>query len=110
MIVAGTLRDRIRIIPPTRTQTRGGSTVETFDAASGFQVWAAVRPQGNAETIRNGLLATDTTYAIRIRFREDVNDSVRIQYSTRTLDAFSVIPGGRNNREWLDIVAKERAA
>ena len=108
MIAAGKLRDRIKIVPSATTQNRAGTTVETFDPASGFLVWAEVRAQGNAETIRNGLNATDTSYAIRIRYRTDVNDSAQIVYRDRTLDIFSVVEGGR--REWLDIVAKERAA
>ena len=104
---AGKLNERIQIVPPSTTRNEVGESV----VADGFpfRVWASVRQQGSAEKQRNGITTTDDTFSIRIRYRESIDTSMKIIYRGRTLEISSVMPGGRMNREYIDIFATESA-
>ena len=104
---AGTLRENIQIITPVVGRNAFGESITGWNQTIPVIVAAAVRQQSSAEQVRNGLSGTDNSYAIRIRYREDVTGAARITYRGRTLEIASIIEGGHAGREWLDIVAKE---
>lgn len=107
MMAAGDMHDRIGISQPTTTQNRLGETLASLGAP--VNVFASVRPQDNAEQVRNGINSDTTTYAIRIRYRPGVTNESQIIYRGQTLDVYSLTAGGYANREWIDIVAKEKS-
>jgi len=103
----GNLNERIQIVTPSTTQNEFGESVVADGPA--VTVWASVRQQGSAEKQRNGITTTDDTFSIRIRYRESIDTSMKIVYRGRTLAISSVMPGGRMNREYIDIFATESA-
>lgn len=102
---AGKLNERIQLIGQATTQNGFGESV-VADADT-LTVWASVRQQGSAEKQRNGITTTDDTFAIRMRYRESIDTTMKIVYRGRTLAISSVMPGGRMNREYIDIFATE---
>ena len=102
---AGELRDRIEIKTPAMAQDRNGNTIAGMGDLPA-DAWARVRQMPSTEQIRNGMSGSDEVYAIRIRWRDDIQPNTQITYRCRTLEVASSIEGGHANREWIDIIAK----
>ena len=102
--VAGGLRHRVKFQKPIPTEdARGGPVVEWADHVtiwgevmylSGTEYWAARQDNSRAEG------------RVRIRYRDDINPTMRMVYDGRVLEILSLIPFGSRKTE-LHIMFKE---
>ena len=102
----GDLKNRIKLEAPTDTSDGMGGITQTF--ASMATVFAAIWPVSASEQIQNMGLTMTITHRIRIRYRDDVIPSWRINYNGKYYNIVSIINPGMNNRQ-LEILAKEAA-
>lgn len=105
---SGTLHDRITIQRPStalRDNQWGRQGEQFVDLAT---VWANVRPITAREQLRGGGIQSETSFTIRLRYREDINDQCRIVYRGNVLDIASVLDVDGRRRE-IEILATQTA-
>ena len=96
--------DRIITIQQrTVTRDRFGSEVEVW--ADLDEVWASFRPRTATETFRNdsNVVQSVTTAAFRIRWRADVDETMRLIHEGDEWGVTGIIEVGR--RDKLDLIA-----
>lgn len=109
--------DRLVIISTPISESdvgeNAGETTTTYEYLA--TVWAEVRQPSAMETVRNGATTAQATYAIRIRWRDDVTAGCRLTYvgrdiheisQRRTLEISQVIEGHKRRTE-LQLIAHE---
>jgi SPP1 family predicted phage head-tail adaptor len=100
----GDLKNRIQLEAPVAASDNMGGSTDTFTTMA--TIWAAIWPVSASEQIE-GMGATMTiTHRIRIRYREDVIPSWRINFKGKYYNIVSIINPGMNNR-MIEILAKE---
>ena len=106
-IRAGALDRRVEIL----------KLASTIDAVSGEAVksysrraftWANIRSIGGYEKMRSGRedLATKMNL-FRIRYRADIETTDIIVFNGAHWGVQSLAPGGRRNREWIEVMAEQ---
>ena len=80
----------------------GGEVVTWVELA---MVWAAFRPQTATERFRNesNIEQASNTAAFRIRYRVDVDETMRVVYDGHEWDIEGIVEVGR--RDKLDLIA-----
>lgn len=68
-------------------------------------IWANVRFERGSEFIRNNKNTAVTRASIRVRYREDVDEGMRIVYGKRILNIVNILPD-ENEKKWLDIIVE----
>ena len=103
MTAAGNLRDRITIQRKTGGKDAWGTPLP--EAWVDFHsLWASVRHQSGAESIRSGADTSVVKASIRVRWRADLDASMRVLHLGMTYDIEAVLPGAK--REYVDLVCK----
>ena len=103
MLRSGTLRHRI-----TLQRKTGG--VDGWDTPlpeaweDVAKVWANVRHQSGAESIKAGADVSIVRASIRLRWREGLNAGMRVLYAGAVYDIEAVLPGG--GRQYIDLVCR----
>lgn len=96
----GKLNRRIIIQQRVTTQDTLGQPVETWNDVA--TVWADIRnPNGLSfanESIKAGAEASVARVSMRIRYREDIDTSMRVELNGETHDIVAVIPDHARRR------------
>ena len=97
-IAIGDLRHRVTVERPLRTSDEGGAADITWQVVA--LVWAKVEGRGGQEPVR-----ADTTVArgvtnITIRFRDDIDATMRIAHAGANYEIVSVTDAD-GHRRWL---------
>ena len=100
---AGDLRDRVVIQQKTSgTDAWGAPLPEAWaDYAS---LWSNIRFLSGTETITAGADTSIVKASIRIRWRTDITEGMRVVHGAQTFDIEAVLYGQR--REYVDLQAK----
>jgi SPP1 family predicted phage head-tail adaptor len=102
----GNLNNRITIQSRTAGEDEAGQPLLTWtDVAT---VWANVAGQTGLGTIKNSgdVTAAIKAYSFRIRFREGIDEGMRVLYSATPFDVKQVRMDYAG-REWTDLVCEQ---
>lgn len=100
----GRLDRRIRIERPTTAQDLFGEPVPTWGVLD--TVWAQVEPLKGSERFVAQQASAEVDTRFTVRWRDDIDATMRIVYEDAVYDIDSVIEIGRH--EGLEIMAKSR--
>ncbi|MEL6873351.1 MAG: phage head closure protein [Pseudomonadota bacterium] len=103
----GRLRHRVTIEMPVRIQTEGGAAQETWLPLE--TVFAELCPRDGRERVRGDQLDAEVTHVVRMRFRDDLNEDMRLTMPGRTFEITAVIDEGEMRR-WVKLLCIERRA
>ena len=92
----GDLRRRVTLEQPATTADGMGGVSTTWTTLA--TVWAAVAPKGGTEKLHADQLTSTITYDVTIRYRKDVDASMRVGYEGRTLRILGVIDQDERHR------------
>ena len=107
MIEIGKLRHRALIEQPNPTPDGGGGGDQAWAMVA--TVWAAVEPVSGREVRVAEKLNAEITHKVTIRYRDDVDASMRFDFGGRKLRIRAVInPLERNI--WLECLCEEEFA
>ncbi len=95
----GNLRHRITIQQIARIDDGAGGYTETW--ASAGTVYADVYPLKGQERYDAQQIQANLSHRVTIRYRADVNPSMRLSYGTRTLVIEAVIDPEERHRELI---------
>lgn len=97
---------RIRIEYPAKSKDSAGAPVVTWTLLAA--VWAEVRDDlpSRAEGNRAGLEQVRNPVRIRMRYRSDLNTSMRVRHGSRILQIVGG-PAMIGRREWTEIICEE---
>lgn len=99
---AGKLRHRVRIEYPVNTQdtTTGANIIEWETLGT---VWAAIEPLSVREFIESQTNQSEIVARIIIRYRNDVNATMRLIHGTTIYNPAGFLPDKNSNLEYLTI-------
>ena len=80
---AGTLRHRVTIEKPTRTQLTGKGYTTIWNKIPGGDVWAEVRPLSSSDRFAQAHVSNSQTHIVRIRKIDDVASDMRVKFGSR---------------------------
>lgn len=109
-IKAGALRHRIRIEALQDLRDSTGEVIQ--DPQSGEvmrawvlvrEVWAAIEPLSVREFVQSNAMQSAVTARITIRYREDLEASMRIVHNGRVYNPAGFLPDQWSGREYLTI-------
>jgi SPP1 family predicted phage head-tail adaptor len=103
-VQSGRLRHRVTIQSATETRDAVGAVTKTW--ATLASVWASVEPLGGREFFSASQVQSDVTTRIRIRYRADVTEKMRVVHVadsasslTNYYDITAVIPLNEKRHE-----------
>ena len=102
----GALRHRIVIESAVRVPDNGGGATRTWVPVA--EVWAAIDPIKGTETIVAEAVAGRVTFAIHIRYRNDLTPAMRFRLGTRNFEILSVLDAD-DRRRFLKCLVQERS-
>jgi SPP1 family predicted phage head-tail adaptor len=97
------MRERVTFQRPTQTRSGSGETRLAWSEIA--TVWASVDGVTARDIMQAQQAEVLATHKVIIRYRDDIDHTARMIYRGRTMELSSVID--RNNREYLEILAKE---
>lgn len=106
-MLIGTLKNRVslqRLVEVRDTAT--GALSKTWPEVA--QVWADIRYQNGAETLRSDTAISAARASIRIRRRDDVTAKWRVVYRTTVFNILAVLPD-EQSRDHLDLACETGA-
>ncbi len=106
MIRAGTLNRRITIQKRDTGRDAAGQPVDTW--SDYVTVWANIKAPTGMGAIRDmqgDLSASIARYSIRIRYRTDLDASMRVVYGSQVFDIKGVLPDHADH-EYTDLVCE----
>ncbi len=86
---AGRLRHRIQLQHATETQDTTGDPVRRYTTYA--TVWASIQPVRGAEYFTAQQAGASRQHEVRIRYRDDVEETDRIVYGSRTFEVEAVL-------------------
>ena len=96
---AGELNKRGTIQYPSKSKNTFNEDIETWtDLAT---VWCSIEPVSGSEKWLQQERVSEATFKIRMRYRSDVNERMRMKYKNRYLQFLSVLNLGENSIELL---------
>lgn len=98
---AGRLARRITLLRQTETQGPDGAPIRTWSEVA--KVWAELVPVGGRERLQAPQTIAERTARIRIRWRSDVDEQMRIRHDGRLWEIQGIAEIGR--REGLELTA-----
>ncbi|CAG19770.1 phage head closure protein [Photobacterium frigidiphilum] len=98
-------RVTIEFIDRSRVDRAGQPIREYVEVCS---VWANVRFERGAEAMRNSINTAIRRGSVRIRYREDINEGMRLIHKGRTYGITNVLPD-EETMEFMDILIKRRS-
>jgi SPP1 family predicted phage head-tail adaptor len=105
MIEAGRLRQRVTIQESTETETAGGDVLKDWEDMD--TVWASIEPLRGREYFDGRVVEAEQTVRIRMRYRSDVTEAMRIVHNGTTYEIRNVADVGMRGHE-LEIMAVTR--
>lgn len=107
---AGTLRDRARIEYKAVTQDADyGTEVVTWTTLA--TVWCNVQDElpSKSEAVKNGLAIAARRTRVRMRFRSDIDSSMRLVISRPSAETYQIVGGPAilGNREGLELLCEK---
>lgn len=107
-VASGDLRHRVRIEAPTGGQVQDPNTGEmTSEWETVADVWADVVPMSAREFVAAGAEQSEVRGRMVIRYREDVDATMRVFYRGRYYAIFGVMPDDVSGREHLTLMTGE---
>lgn len=103
MTTAGQLRDRITVQKMGSGVDEWGTPLPT-DWQEYAKVWANFKHLTGSESIRSGADTSIVKASVRVRFRKDIDASMRVQHLGFTYDIEAVLPDDR--RVFMDLICK----
>lgn len=103
MAFANTLRHRISIQHRTTARDEAGQPIEVWSEFT--PAYADIRVMGGLETIKAGAQTSKANASIRIRYREDVDASMRVLHGATVYQVVSVLPD-LARRVYTDLVCE----
>lgn len=103
MIRAGKMRERVRFERPSQVRSPSGETRLNWTEIA--TVWASVDGLPTRDIMQAQQANVLATHKIVCRYRADVDHTSRMIYRGRTMELSAVTD--RNNREYLEILARE---
>ena len=91
--------------PVQVSDAMGGYTITWTNFGSA--VWAAIWPVSAKQVIETKSESTEITHRIRIRYKQGIRTSFRIQYKNRIFTIYGPPINVDEKNEWMDIVCKE---
>jgi SPP1 family predicted phage head-tail adaptor len=100
----GDLRHRITFQKPVKSDDGYlGKTVKHQDVVT---VWASIEPLSGREYFYAHQIKNEVSHRVRIRFRTDLNEEMRIKHGERYLEIESMIDM-KERHEFLEILCRE---
>jgi len=93
---SGDLNRRITLETLSTTPDGSGGVESTWTNLA--TVWAQVTPKGGSEKLHGDQLTPTITYDVTIRYRKDVDASMRVSYEGRKLRINGVIDNAEQHR------------
>lgn len=93
---SGDLNRRITLETLSTTSDGSGGVISTWNTLA--TVWAQVSPKSGTEKLHGDQLTPTITYDVTIRYRKDVDASMRVIYEGRTLRILGVIDHAEQHR------------
>lgn len=101
----GRMRERVTL--QSRSTTRdaaGGKTAGWNDLGTDPEVWADVRYISGVEAIKADAMTSMKRASIRIRFRSDVDETMRVVHRGVALEIRAALPS--DDRAWLNLACE----
>lgn len=97
---AGALKHRITIEQNTATQDAIGQPISAWSTLA--QLWAHVMFVNGKEAIKSEIETASKKASARIRYRSDIDTTMRVTFEAETYNIISVLPDA--NKRHLDLV------
>lgn len=104
-LAAGDLRHRVTLQANVTTRDEYGSTVTAWQDVA--IVWAAVLPSSGREFIAAAAARSEVTGKIVIRYRDDVDASMRVVHRGKFYNILAVLPDADSGIEHLTLMVAE---
>jgi SPP1 family predicted phage head-tail adaptor len=103
---AGELRHRIEVLSlKTSRHSTTGEVLECWKVER--KLWARVTPLSGKEFIAAQAEASKVTARIRIRYRTDIDHTMRISHGDKVYNIEAVLPDNESGLEWLTLMVSE---
>lgn len=103
MAFSDTLRHKVSIQARSKTRDAAGQPVEAWAPIA--TPWADIKHLGGLETIKGGAETAQVKASIRMRYRTDVDESMRVVHGATVYEIKAVLPElGR--KRWVDLVCE----
>lgn len=99
----GKLKDRVTIQSKIETRDDYGQPIKTWVDVAG--VWAWVKFNNGTEYNTGGAQQAETSASIRIRWREDLDTSMRVLFKTKIYNIKAVLPS--SDKDYVDLAVNE---
>ena len=104
------LKQKIELLVKTRVSDAGGGVAETYGSASPpIKIWARIEPTNASESWYAEQLSSTERLTIVIRYRKDVDQTMRIQYGQRGFQILGITDIDQRHC-WLQLMCEERQA
>lgn len=103
---AGRLNQRVTLLRSDKGISATGSRLPIEDFVHEATVWAQVTPVNGSEAFLSQQRIAGTTHVVRMRFRDDVDPSWRLEWRGLQMNILEIIPGGQQLREYLEVRAR----
>jgi SPP1 family predicted phage head-tail adaptor len=105
MIPAGQLRHRVTLQKPQTTVSGYGERTTSW--ADAFTCWADFHPLSVREFLAQSGLQSQVTARVTIRYRDDVDATMRVTYRGKVYNIAGVLPDPDSGREYLTLPVSE---
>lgn len=106
MVLAGNMRQRIRIEQPVHTPDGLGGYTRSWETVT--TVWAEISGGQGDERLVAGQLTSQATHRIRLRWRDDITPVMRAVFGTRVF-AIRAVAEHDGKRRSLELIVEEGA-
>lgn len=90
---------------PTLAKNEIGEVIQTWVTKQ--YIWASIEPLTGREKFLAQQVYTDLTARIRVRYRSDINPTMRLLFGHRIFEINAVVNPGERNEE-LELLCTER--
>lgn len=97
---SGKLRDRIAIESKSTTRDDNGQPVNSWTEFA--RVWAWMKYPKGKEVLAADQVKIEIHASVRIRYREDINENMRVTFKGKIFDIHAILPDP--DREFLDLM------
>ena len=102
---AGTMRHRVQIQAKTVAHDDHGAPVATWTPVA--TVWASLEATSTREWFAAQQVQSEVTQRIRIRYRTDIDATMRVVHKGRVYDIVGILPNNRQTQ--CVLMCKERS-
>lgn len=96
---AGDLDKRATLQYPAKSRNSFGEDIETWTDLD--TVWCSIEPVSGAEKWLQQERISEATYKVKMRYRANLDSTMRLHYKNRYLQFLGVLNIGENNIELL---------